>query len=52
MTNEEAAKLINECRGDNEIAHIEADKILCKLLKEHGYELTVAAFENLEKWYA
>lgn len=37
---------------DNEIAHLRADDILCKLLRELGYGDVVSAFEKIEKWYA
>ena len=43
-------KQINSC-GDVELAHIEADKLLCALLRE-SHPLTVEAFELMNKWYA
>lgn len=37
--------------GDLEIAHMDADEILCSLLRGLGYTETVDAFERLTKWY-
>lgn len=37
---------------DKEVAHNQADKILCDLLNSLGYHDVVKEFENLEKWYA
>ena len=38
--------------GDTEIAHSEADKILCDILIEFGCEETVKLWDKIEKWYA
>lgn len=35
-----------------EIRHIDADKLICNLLKELGYEDGVRIFEGWEKWYS
>jgi len=37
---------------DIETAHIEADALLCILLRELGYEDVVEAWERIPKWYA
>ena len=37
---------------DIEIAHIEADKILCELLLMLGWKDVVEAWERVPKWYA
>lgn len=37
---------------DTEGTHIEADKILCEVLKTLGQGELVEEFEKLEKWYA
>ena len=37
---------------DNEIAHAEADDLLCKLLQELGYSEVVDEFKKVGKWYA
>lgn len=37
---------------DKEVAHNQADTILCDLLNSLGYHNVVKEFENLEKWYA
>ena len=38
--------------GDIEIAHSQADDILCKLLISRGYEKVVAEYNKVDKWYA
>lgn len=35
-----------------EIAHFEADILMCKLLTELGYDEGVKIFKNMFKWYA
>lgn len=35
-----------------EMAHIYADKLICKLLRELGYGEGVNIFEGMEKWYS
>ncbi len=54
MTREEALKRLDALAesGDTEAAHSEADDILCDLLKELGYGAVVAAWEQIDKWYA
>jgi hypothetical protein len=43
----------NNCTtGDIEYNHIEADEILCDLLKDLGYQDLVNKFRKLKKWYA
>lgn len=37
---------------DTEVAHVEADDILCGVLIELGYENLVEAYEKIRKWYA
>ena len=37
---------------DQEIRYIFADKLLCELLKKHGYDDIVEIFLNMDKWYA
>lgn len=37
---------------DPEIAHIEADDILCNFLKELGYADIVIEYEKIEKWFS
>ncbi len=34
-----------------EVAHIEADDILCEVLKGLGYHDLVDAFRDVDKWY-
>jgi hypothetical protein len=47
---EEMKTLVNN--DDYEIAHIEADDILCNVLKKLGYEELVDVYEQVGKWYA
>lgn len=35
-----------------EMAHILADELMCKLLRELGYGEGVDIFEKMDKWYA
>lgn len=47
----EALKVLEDFK-DVEYAHVEADKVLCSLLKHEGYEEVVELFNKLKKWYA
>ncbi len=38
--------------SDTEIAHGEADLILCDILIEYGLNETVDLWKNINKWYA
>lgn len=38
--------------NDPEISHSEADKILCKVLRESGYNELIDIYEKVDKWYA
>lgn len=53
-TDEEfAQRLDDECNtGDNEEDHMNADAILCDLLRQLGYAKTVLSFAAVRKWYA
>lgn len=35
-----------------EVAHILADELMCKLLRELGYGEGVDIFEKMDKWYS
>ena len=37
---------------DTEVAHANADDILCTLLEELGYADVVAEYRKVSKWYA
>ena len=37
---------------DTEMAHIDADDVLCELLKSLGYEDVVSEYQNVNKWFA
>lgn len=39
-------------RSDIEADHIEADKLLLKMLRELGYGQGCDIFEEIDKWYA
>jgi len=38
--------------GDTEVAHSEADDLLCSLLCELGYFDVVAEYKKIDKWFA
>jgi hypothetical protein len=38
--------------GDEEVAHVEADDLICGLLRQLGYGDGVDVFEDMPKWYA
>lgn len=38
--------------GDKEVNHWEADKVLCDLLTELGFEEVVEEWDKVGKWYA
>lgn len=54
MTREEAIyklRILQEMR-DKEIAHWNADDVICELLKSLGYEDVVTEYDVIDKWYA
>ena len=54
MTREQAIAKLKALvgSGDVEIAHGEADGVLCDLLRALGYGDVVDAWDDVEKWYA
>ena len=46
------AMLMIDESGDVEMAHMEADDLLCELLIELGYGEGVKVFDNMHKWYS
>lgn len=54
MTREEAIERLKSWQGptDIEIAHGEADDVLCELLVSLGYQDVVDEWEKVDKWYA
>jgi hypothetical protein len=38
-------------RDSPELVHLDADKLLCNILKNLGYQNAVIIYESLEKWY-
>lgn len=51
---EEMQKIVDkeDADGDREKCHVEADALLCKVLKQLGYGDGVKVFNDLGKWYA
>lgn len=55
MDRQQAIARLKELQGslqDVEIAHVEADQILCDLLNSLGYMDVVDQWIEIEKWYA
>lgn len=47
------AELIEEQENwDSEMAHVNADEVLCDLLTALGYDDVVAEYNRIRKWYA
>lgn len=47
----ETLQMLQQSR-DTEMAHIDADDVLCELLKSLGYEDVVSEYQNVNKWFA
>lgn len=54
MTAEQALEALKPLAeiGDIEVAHSQADEILCSLLRSLGHGDVVDAWEKVDKWYA
>jgi len=54
MTKEEALAKLAECQKnyDPEVAHADADDVLCTLLETLGYGDVVAEYAKVAKWFA
>ena len=55
MTTSEALekmKSLQDENGEYETAHSEADKILCQVLTQLGFNELVSEFEKVPKWYS
>lgn len=54
MDRETALKELKQCQesGDTEIAHSEADNVLCQLLTSLGYDDVVEEYIKVDKWFA
>lgn len=54
MTKEEAIEELKKIAKDNDIemAHVEADSVLCQLLFTLGYGDVVTEYHRITKWYA
>ena len=50
----EAIEKMKKCvnSGDTEVAHLDADNILCDVLTQLGYKELVDLYEKVKKWYA
>ena len=50
----EAIEKMKECVNnvDTEVAHINADAVLCDVLTQLGYKELVDLYEKVKKWYA
>lgn len=50
----EAVEKKKECvnNGDTEVAHLDADAVLCDVLTQLGYKELVDLYEKVKKWYA
>jgi len=56
-TRDIAERVLQELRelktgGDTELGHSRADELLCEMLTTLGYEQIVAAWHEVDKWYA
>lgn len=45
-------KLNEWISADEELAHTEADFLICELLKKLGYEKVVEEYDKVDKWYS
>lgn len=54
MTREEALEELKVIAKDTdtEVAHVDADDVLCQLLSDLGYGDVVMAYRQIGKWYA
>lgn len=37
---------------DQEMAHVEADGLMCEVLEQLGYSAGIDVFDSMPKWYA
>ena len=54
MTKKEVIAKLIECQnnGDTEMAHGNADDLLCEFLTALGYADVVAEYDKVDKWFA
>ena len=56
MTKDQAIEALKAIKANNgtdfEMAHVEADKLLCELLTALGYGDVVTEYNTIGKWYA
>jgi len=46
----EMQKIVDD--GDPEMAHIDADALICRALEERGFRVGIEIFRKMTKWYA
>ena len=49
---DEMAIVVRESHDDEEVGHIDADRLLCSFIQELGYPELVEVYNNVFKWYA
>ena len=49
---DEMKRISDSSRESTEMAHISADKLMCDVLRDNGYESGVKLFEQMNKWYS
>lgn len=49
---EDEMKRISNSGSGQEINHIAADELMCKVLEENGYSVGVKVFKDMSKWYS
>ncbi|EGO4532899.1 hypothetical protein ITZ04_000791 [Escherichia coli] len=54
MTREEAIEKLKELQTwrDSEVAHEDADTVICELLESLGFADVVDEYAKVDKWYA
>ena len=54
ITKEDALNKLAECQKncDAEMAHCDADDVLCALLEDLGYGDVVSEYDKVHKWFA
>jgi len=54
MTKDEVIQRLKEAQdnGDTEMAHSDADEVLCEMLDSLGYADVVTEYRLVSKWYA
>ena len=45
-------ELAERYKDDDELCHVYMDELMCKVLREHGFDKGVDVFDESPKWYA